>query len=340
MDDTRFYDLYIGSRASAALVLAVQVGLIDWLASGPHTARDVGAHFHWRPRPTDTLLTALTTMGVLQRVDAPDPGALFVPGDAYALTPEARRFLVSGQPEDLSGLIAMDYETFITPQGLLEALTHDRPVVYGNNDPWDRHREDGDRARFFARAMRSISARPAEALARMELWRDCRHLVDVGGGSGIYAVAALRWWPELRATVVDMAPVCPLAEDLAREDGVLDRLTTTALDMFDDAWPEGDVVLLSQILHDWSPERGRELLRRAHAALPPGGVLLLHEKLLAPSREAPMANALVNVDMLYWTEGQQYSRPQLERMLVAAGFADVMESRTTGYWSLVRARRV
>lgn len=339
MDDTPFYDLYVGGRAAAALVLAVQVGLVDWFASGPHTARAVTAHFHWRPRPTDGLLTALAAMGVLRRVTTLDPAAVFHPDDAYELTPGAARFLVSGQPEDLSGLIAMDYDAFVTPRGLLDALDQDKPQIYGSRDPWEHHREDGDRARFFARAMRSISARPAEALARFDFWRDRRHLVDIGGGSGVFAVAALSWWPELSATVVDIPPVCPLAEDLAREAGVGERLATAALDMFHDDWPSGDVLLLSQILHDWSPERGLDLLRRAHAALTPGGLVLIHEKLLDPVRSGPMANALVNFDMLYWTEGQQYSRPQLERLLASAGFVGVQEETTTGYWSLIRARR-
>jgi Methylase of polypeptide chain release factors len=170
---------------------------------------------------------------------------------------------VPGRPEDLSGLIAMEFDSFITPAGLLQAMQRDAPQVYGASNPWATHEADRERARAFARAMRSISARPARALARLPLLAGRKHFLDVGGGSGIFAVACLKAWPDLSATVLEIPSVCPLAEELAREEGVDNRLQTVAADMFRGPWPAGaDTILLSQMLHDWRPEQGAELVRR------------------------------------------------------------------------------
>jgi SAM-dependent methyltransferase len=335
MDDRNFYDIYIAPRGGAALAVAVRTGLLEWLDGGARTAAEIGRKFGWRPRPTDSFLTALTGLGVLERLDHPNPGAFFDPGDRYALTAEAAAHLVPGKPEDLSGLIGLEFESFVTPKGLLEAMERDVPRVYGDSDPWEAHGESGEKARDFARAMRSISARPALRLAEAEFWASRRHLLDVGGGSGIFATSCLRRWPELRATVFEIPAVCPLALELAAEEGVAERFDSVAGDMFADAWPRGaDAVLLSQILHDWPPEKGAELLRRAYQSLEPGGIVVVHEKLLDPERTGPRANALVSLDMLFWTEGQQYSVEQIKSALAEAGFVEVVVMPTIGYWSV------
>jgi hypothetical protein len=279
-------------------------------------------------------------MGVLERVLSPKPDEFFHPGDRYALTPAALSYLVRGRPEDLSGLIDLEFESFITPAGLLKAIESDAPQVYGASDPWQVHGRDQEKARRFSRAMKSISAKPARALARKAFWAGRRHLLDVGGGAGVFSIACLEEWPDLRATVLEIEPVCLLAEQEARDAGVSDRLRTVPADMFRDRWPSGaDTILFSQILHDWPPDRGRILVNRAFEALGSGGMVLVHEKLLDSRRSSPLANALVGLDMLLWTEGQQYSEAQLKTVLESEGFRDVQAEPTSGYWTVTRARK-
>ncbi len=103
-------------------------------------------------------------------------------------------------------------------------------------------------------------------------------------------------------------------------------------------FPAGhDVVLFSQILHDWPPDVCAELVAKSFAALPAGGRIVIHEKLVGD--DAPLANALVDLDMLVWTEGQQWSEQELRSLLDAAGYEDVQRRGTVGYWSAVVARK-
>ena len=62
--------------------------------------------------------------------------------------------------------------------------------------------------------------------------------------------------------------------------------------------------------------------------------LLIHEKLLNENRDGPLPNALVSIDMLFWTEGQQYSAPELRQLLKEAGFTEPRTRPTLGYWSV------
>ena len=327
MDDRRIYDYYIAGRQSAALAAGVRVGLFDALAEGPLALPELARRLAANARGTRILVRVLLAMGLLRRA-----------GDAVELADDASRFLVRGEPEWLGGLIDLEVENFLAPATVLRSLERDGASIYGAEDPWQAHARDPERARAFTEAMHSISVLPAAALARAVDLRGRVHLLDVGGGSGAVAIELARAWPELRCTVWDLATVCALANEHIEAAGFAARVTTLAGDMFRDRFPEGcDAVLFAQILHDWPPETGRELVERAFRALPPGGLVLIHEKLIAP--DGPLPNALVDLDMLVWTEGQQWQFDELAALLEGAGFRQVERQHSSGYWTAVIARK-
>jgi acetylserotonin N-methyltransferase len=328
-DETRVYDAYIAGRQSAALAAAVRLGVFDALAPGPRAPQELATALGVAPRPLGHLTRALVAMGLLQVRE----------GGRLALAPDAQRHLLRDRPGSLAGLIDLEVENFLSPQLLLEAIRADAPAVYGGADPWTTHASDPARARAFTSAMHAISALPAEALARAVDCSQGGRLLDLGGGSGALAIALARNWPRLHCVVADLPAVCALAREHIRAARLERRVTTAELDFFCDPLPGGnDWVLLSQVLHDWPPERGAELLRRAAGALRPGGWVCIHEKLVGEGGGGPLANALVDLDMLVWTHGQQYSLAALRALLEACGFEPPACRSTHGYWSLVEAR--
>ena len=331
LDDRRVYDAYIAGRQSAALAASVRAGLFDLLeAEGPLDARDVAGHMAWSERGARSLLVALYAQGLVQRDDT----------QRYSPSPDAAAYLVRGRKGSLAGLVDLEVDGFLSPQALLGALAADRATVYGGEDPWAAHERDPGKARAFTAAMHAISERPAAGVAEVADVAGVRRLLDVGGGSGALSIALARRHSELRCTIFDLAVVCPLALEYATGAGVAAQLDLYAGDMFRDAWPEEhDAVLLSQILHDWSFDTGRALVQHAFDVLPPGGRILVHEKLVDDDERGPLANALVHLDMLVWTEGQQYTQAELRRLLEGVGFVAVTHKPTAGYWSLVEARR-
>ncbi len=326
-DDRRVYDAYIAGRQSVALAAAVRVGLFNALEAGPLTVEALAARIDRRERPVGLLVRVLRAMGLLQRE-----------GDRVRLSEEAAVYLVSGKPDSLAGLIDLEVERFPTPERVLEALRHDRATVYGETDPWERHAREPEQARRFTEAMHSISARPARTLARTLDLSTTRRLLDVGGGSGVVSIEIARAWPKLECVIWDLPTVCAVARRFVEENDVAERVRVLEGDMFADPFPRGfDAVGFSQILHDWSPGTGERLLRGAFDALEPGGLVFVHEKLV--SADGPLANALVDLDMLVWTEGQQYDSETLRALLKRAGFAAIERRATTGYWSVVTGRR-
>lgn len=329
LDDQRVYDAYIAGRQSAALAVGVRVGLFDWLEQGARSEREIVAHFGYESRAVRALLSALFAMGLLVRR-----------GDAYGLAEDASAYLVKGKPGWLGGLIDLEVDHFLSPVSLLQALEKGAPSVYGEKDPWEAHEADPALAKRFTDAMHSVSERAAAGFAEVVDFSRSRRLLDVGGGSGALSIAAAKRWPHLACVIWDLAPVCEIAREYARAAGLSERVTAKTGDMFREEFPTGhDAILFSQILHDWPLAKGVVLLAKAWHALPSSGTILVHEKLVDDDGHGPLANALVNLDMAVWTEGQQLTEAGLREMLGAAGFRDISRLATAGYWSVVIGRR-
>jgi hypothetical protein len=109
--------------------------------------------------------------------------------------------------------------------------------------------------------------------------------------------------------------------------------------MWADPFPSADVHFYSNIFHDWPPEKCRFLSEKSFASLEPGGRIILHEMLYNDDKTGPLAASGLSAGMLAWTTGTQYSGAELVEMLTDAGFRDIEEKPTFGYYSIVAARK-
>ncbi len=194
-------------------------------------------------------------------------------------------------------------------------------------------------ARIITAFMNAHSQAAAQAVGVQPLFAQITNLLDVGGGSAVFSIAIAKMQPSLRATVVEIAAVCAEADRYISASGAAPRVRTQALNMFTQVWPTAhDAHFLSNILHDWSDETCRMLVRKSFDALPSGGRIVLHEMLMNDDGTGPLPCAAFSLVMLLGTRGRQYSLPELRGFLEPAGFVGV-ESFTTGggYYSLVVA---
>jgi predicted O-methyltransferase YrrM len=146
-------------------------------------------------------------------------------------------------------------------------------------------------------------------------------LLDIGGGSGIYAIALLQKFPQLRAIIWDRPEVLKVALEYAADYGVADRLTCMSGDMFADPMPiEVDVMFLSNILHDWDVPECRTILKRCFDALPMGGRVVIHDVFLDDDLGGPLNLALYSAALFSLTEGRAYSEKEYRDWLETTGF--------------------
>lgn len=206
---------------------------------------------------------------------------------------------------------------------------------------WERGALPQDMAHFIAAFMHSHSVAASKAVVRLGEFSAIKSLLDVGGGSGVFAIEATKANPALAATILEIDTMCVAAQAFIDKAGASSRVSTLALNMFEQEWPSGhDAHFFSNIFHDWSDATNRLLARKSFEALPSGGTIMLHEILLNDDGTGSLVATAFSMLMLLGTRGKQYSLPEFRDILESAGFVDVSAQRTGGgYYSLVTARK-
>lgn len=317
-DPAPIFEAFRGVYATALLSAAAgEFNLFQRLANGPRDEKDLLAEIVLSPRAGNVLLVALRAMGLLSNT----------PDGKIALTALSREHLLPGGPFDISDYIGMAQETQAV-RDMIERLKSDRPesktqdggvaFIYREGMPSAMEQEAAARKLTLALAGRAKNVAPV--LARNVPLENAKTLLDVGGGTGIYSIACLRQNPHLRAVVWDRPQVLKVAAEFAENSGVAARLELRPGDMFADPTPQGcDVILLSNILHDWDVPECRTLVQKFAAALPPGGRLLIHDVFLNDALDGPVAIACYSANLFCVTEGRAYSAAEYRYWLSEAG---------------------
>jgi SAM-dependent methyltransferase len=251
-------------------------------------------------------------------------GLLEMQGGKLTLSALAREHVVPGGMFDVGDYIGLAANSPGVLE-MVERLKSNRPAAQGAGTAFIYREgvasamEEQASARHFTLALAGRAKNVAPVLAD-RVPRKTKLLLDVGGGTGIYSIACLQGNPRLQAIVFDRPEVLKVTEEMAQAYGVADRLTCQPGDMFRDPLPAGaDVILLSNILHDWDVVDCQTLLRKCAAALASGGRLLIHDVFLSDALDGPLPIALYSAALFTLTEGRAYSAAEYGDWLLAAG---------------------
>ncbi len=174
----------------------------------------------------------------------------------------------------------------------------------------------------FTHAMHGVSIGPAIQLPKVYDFSKHSRMIDIGGGSGVYAIQGIKANPHMTATVLDLEAVCQVAEQYIKRYNLEDKIKTKSMDFFIEDAPKGYVVaFLSLILHDYIEQKGIDLLKKINDSLTNDGVVIIGEWLLNDEKTGPAAAALMGLNMIVETYGgKNYSYSEIVDMLNQAGF--------------------
>jgi len=282
-------------------------------------------------RPTDVMLTIFTAMGFLENADG-----------VFSLTLRAREHLVSTSPWFLGPYYASLKERPVC-KDILIVLRTGKPANWASlkdEQAWAKAMEREDFAAQFTAAMDCRGVYLAQALAKAVDFRDHAHLLDIAGGSGIYACSIAAHHPHLRATVLEKKPVDAIAHKSIAARGCADRVSVVAGDMFSQPLPQGcDVHLFSNVLHDWDEPTVIRLIQKSFAALPSGGMLVIHDMHIDAQKRGPLPVAAYSALLMTITEGKCYSVAEIDGYLQTAGFITPQYVPTAADRSAITAQK-
>jgi len=322
-DPTPVIDLISAFRRSQTMFTAVALGIFDRLAAEAKSAETLAAETATNLRALRRLLDGCTGLGFLEKSDG-----------RYANTAVAQDYLRKDSPETLAGYILYSKEALYPMWAHLDdALREGTPrwqQTFGIDGgifsgffrtPQAKHE--------FLLGMHGFGRISSPAVVRVFNLGRFRRLADLGGATGHLAIAACERYGSLQGVVFDLAEAVAEARPHIQASSAADRLEALAGDFFTDPLPPADIYALGRILHDWGDEKIGVLLRKIHAALPPGGAILLAETLLDDDHCGPVPSLMQSLNMLVCTEGRERSVAEYRELLTAAGFTDV-EGRRTG----------
>ena len=308
-----------------ALLAGMKLDLFTPLADGPSSPERLAGRLGVRPDRLHPLLLALAAIGLLR-----------AEGDgSFANSPEADHYLVRGRPRFLGDLHVSFEDTWRGGLLAAEAIRAGRPVAALDFAAMSAE----EVARFFT-GQHPYALLGGWKFAEAVDLGGHRHVLDVGGGSGGLSIALCQRWPGLRATVVELPSVVPVAERHVREVGLADRIDVIRADVL--AAPLAgafDVAVLRSLLHVLPPRGAAAALRHVRPALSPGGALYVLGQILDDDRLRPQGAVLLNLVFLAFYEGgASHTEAEHRAWLAAAGFVDIERSVTANGLSMVTAR--
>ena len=161
-------------------------------------------------------------------------------------------------------------------------------------------------------------------------------VVDIGSAEGCLPIEILRLHPHLTGVGFDLPPLQSVFEDHVGRHGLADRLRFQPGDFFRDPLPPGDVLVMGRVLHNWDLATKAMLLRKAHDALPSGGVLIVYERFIDDERRANARALLSSLNMLLMTGGGfDFTSADCIGWMRDAGFKDMRTQTLTGDQAMI-----
>jgi 3-hydroxy-5-methyl-1-naphthoate 3-O-methyltransferase len=330
LNPQRIFQMAFGYSAPLMLEAALQHKVFDVLELGPKTAQELATATETSVRGMHILLKGLIALEVVTRDAA----------GRYSLTPESSAFLVSGKPSYF-GAVLRHTSKQLLPKWL--QLTE----IVKTGKPARAVNQEAEGSAFFADFVEAIfpnsypaASAVAEHLNVAAVTQPVK-VLDLAAGSGVWGIALAQKSPRVHVTAVDWPAVLPVTKKVAARFGVVDRFTFSPGDLTSADFGSGhQIATLGHILHSEGEPRSRSLLKKAFAALAPGGTIVVAEMLPDDDHLGPPHALIFSVNMLVNTDaGDTYTFGEISAWLKEAGFVSPRKLDTPGASPVILANK-
>lgn len=289
-----------GFWSSRVVMTANNLGFFEHLQK-PLTARAAARATRTDPRAAELLMNALASLGLIKKTRG-----------KFRNTPTTSRYLTKKSPVYQGDILRHAEVLWKNWSGLDRVLRTGKP-----------NHAAGDHLSFIM-GMHNISVIKVKAVLSAVGLRGVSSALDLGGGPGTYTFEMAG--RGIKATLFDFPETLKIAKRLQKKLAINDKnVLYMAGDFTTDAIGNGyDLVLVSQILHAYTPKECLRLLKKSTRALNPGGRVAVQEFPIAPDMASPAQGALFAINMLVNTDGGRcYPAAEIKEMLGRCGLREI-----------------
>ncbi len=309
-----------GFWASKILLSAVKFQIFTTLAEKKSmSAKDIKTHLGLKctDRNVYDYLDALTTFGFLNRQGLLETAR-------YSNHNDTDFFLDKNKPTYVGGMLEMLNNRLYNfwgnlEDGLLTGLPQNEAKSGG--DLFEALYSDADRLKEFVHAMSGIQMGNFMAFAQAFDFSKYKTLIDVGGSGALLSLMVAKHQAHMTCVSWDLPAVAPIANENIQNLQLQNKVKTANGDFFKDAFPQADIVVMGNILHDWDEETKLMLMKKAYDALPRGGAFVAIEGIIDDERNKNVFGMMMSINMLIETgKGFDYTFADFNKWAKEVGF--------------------
>lgn len=303
--------LLFGKQLTASLSAMARLGVADHMGEAAISAEDIAGKVGAHAPSLYRVMRMLASVGVFTEE----------PGRKFALTPvgETLKSDAQGSMRAMAMMLGDEWSmhAYTRMADCIRTGTDGVTMAYGK-PIFDLLAERPEQCETFQQAMSGGSAIAAQSILASYDFSGVERLADIGGGHGLLLASVLQKYPAMRGVLFDLPEVVAgvPADRLAACGG---RLQVEAGSFFERV-PQGcDAYMMKHIIHDWSDEHCRNILKLIRAQLPPHGRLLVCE-LVMPEEPGPAPAKMLDIEMLVMTVGGKERTPaEFAELFASAG---------------------
>jgi len=306
----RLQDISYGHRQSAVLRAAIDLDLFTAVSEGASTFFRIAGVLGISELNAERLVVACAGTGLLHKS-----------GDGYVNAPDAERFLVKGKQTYIGPWLLFATRDFADWNTLKDHLTRaEAPRVLGMYENMT-----DEMAREYHEATYSVGLGAGFLFAKSVDMRRRTLILDLGGGSGAYCIAAIQKYPHLKAIVMDFEPVIKMTKTFISRWNLEHKISTRAGDFTADPFPQGpDIIIQASNLPQYNQEGLEHIMAKGYAALVAGGEYHVVGETVADAKDGPPGPALWGLaEVFNGSFGRAHSEKEVQTYLENAGFVDV-----------------
>jgi hypothetical protein len=308
----QIFQLLVGKHITYGLCAVATLGVADHMTATPRPVDELALQVGAQPDFLYRVMRMLASLGVFVEL----------PGRSFALTPTGEclktdapvsiRYLAMAWGDSWS---TRAFERFTdTVRTGIDATT----LAFGKNT-FELFADIPDQAETFHRAMTSLSAFAAAAVAETYDFSGITRLADVGGGHGMLLAGILKQYPALQGVLYDLPEVVKGAAGHNTFADCGERVCIESGSFFEQVPAGCDAYILKNIIHDWDDQRSQRILTLIREQLPAQGRVLLCE-LVVPDSPAPAPAKFLDIEMLALTVGgKERTVQEFTDLFVSAG---------------------
>jgi len=309
-------------RESRIILTALELELFTVIGNSSKTSADVSKIISSNARATDRLMNVLCNMNLLKKENG-----------KFSNTEFSSSYLVKNSPDYISNLMHAS-NLWDSWSNLTEIINGGKTI--GRDAGKNEWREN------FIEAMHYRASREApKDLSNLDL-TGVKSVLDLGGGSGAYAMQFIKQKKDIKATVFDLPDVIPLTLKYISANGFEGKINTIKGNYLYDGIGSGyDLIFLSAIIHSNSFEDNKSLINKCAKALNDKGQIVIQDYAMDDDRLTPEVGALFSINMLVNTKGgDTFTQEEIYSWLREAGINDIKRNDTNHIATQIIGRNV